>query len=74
MENYSPKMTCQILEIIDKISSSARMSHSVNDIVKGFQRSEFFGTVLPDFIDKMTELHEKRLVVLGDLIKLIKVT
>jgi len=48
-------MTVQILEIIDKIYSSSPQSLTVQEIVKEFQQSAFFRSVLPDFTDKVTE-------------------
>ena len=56
-EKYSTKMTLQILEIIDKICSTAQMPYTVSEIVKDFQRSDFFRKVLHDFIENtcMTE-------------------
>ena len=54
-------MVPQILEIIDKICSSAQMqmSHTVRGIVKGLERSVFFKSVLPSFIHSITKENNK---------------
>ena len=49
------QMIFQILEIVNKICSSAPMSHTVCGIVQGFQQSVLFRSALPSFIKKMTE-------------------
>ena len=51
-------ITMQILETVKKICSSALMTHTVKEIIRGFQESEFFRTVFPEFIDSVKkEIH-----------------
>ncbi|XP_068728425.1 NFX1-type zinc finger-containing protein 1-like [Montipora capricornis] len=51
-------ITMQILETVRKICSSGLMTHTVKEIVQGFQESEFFRTVFPEFIDSVKkEIH-----------------
>ena len=52
---YSEKMILQILEIINKIASVVPMSPTVSAMVQGFQQSVLFGSVLPGFINEVTE-------------------
>ena len=54
-EEYSEKMILQILEIINKIASVVPMSPTVSAMVQGFQQSVLFGSVLPGFINEVTE-------------------
>ena len=55
-------MAPQILDIMDKICSSAQkqMSDTVKEIVKGLERSMFFKSVLPCFIDSVTKENNNR--------------
>ena len=54
-EEYSEKMILQILEIINKIATVVPMSLTVSTMVRGFQQSVLFGSVLPGFINEVTE-------------------
>ena len=56
-EKYDVNIILQILETVNKISSSSLVLHTVRKIVQGFQQSSFFRTTLPDFIDKITEMN-----------------
>ena len=56
-EKYDANIIHQILETVDKISSSSLVLHTVKKIVEGFQQSSFFKTILPDFIDEITEVN-----------------
>lgn len=62
LEKCDVKMAPQILDITDKICSSAQkqMSHTVKRIVKGLERSVFFKSVLPSFIHSMTKEDKNR--------------
>ena len=53
-EEYSEKMTLQILEIINKIATAVPMSLTASAMVQGFQQSVLFGSVLPGFINVVT--------------------
>ncbi|XP_015763067.1 PREDICTED: NFX1-type zinc finger-containing protein 1-like [Acropora digitifera] len=55
-ERYDANIILQILEAVNKISSTSLVLHTVRKIVQGFQQSSFFRTILPDFIDKVTEM------------------
>ena len=48
-------MILQILEIINKIATVVPMSLTVSAMVQGFQQSVLFGSVLPGFINEVTE-------------------
>ena len=54
-EEYSEKMILQILEIINKIATVVPMSLTVSAMVQGCQQSVLFGSVLPGFINEVTE-------------------
>ena len=56
-EKYDANIIHQILETVNKISSSSLVLHTVKKIVEGFQQSSFFKTILPDFIDEITEVN-----------------
>ena len=56
-EKCNEDIILQILETVNKISSSSLVLHTVKKIVEGFQQSSFFRTILPDFIDKITEMN-----------------
>ncbi|XP_044174210.1 uncharacterized protein LOC114958008 [Acropora millepora] len=56
-EKYDANIILQILETVNKISSSSLVLHTVKKIVEGFQQSSFFRTILPDFIDEITEVN-----------------
>jgi len=55
-------MAPQILDIIDKICSSAQtqMSDPARRIVEGLERSVFFKSVLPSFIHSMAKENYNR--------------
>ena len=54
-EEYSEKMILQILEIINMIATVVPVSLTVSAMVQGFQQSVLFGSVLPGFINEVTE-------------------
>ena len=54
-EKYTDEMIVQIFEIINKISTVIPMSPTVSAIVEEFQHSVLFGSVLPGYINKVTD-------------------
>ena len=59
-EKYDANIILQILETVNKISSSFLVLPIVKKILEGFQQSSFFRTILSDFIDKITEMNSFR--------------
>jgi len=62
LKNCNDEMAPQILDIIDKICSSAQtqMSDPARRIVVGLERSVFFKSVLPSFIHSMAKENYNR--------------